>query len=65
MLNNEVFLLKDNVPFVFDRKGRKLFRISGGNRIEIGDENFISSLVTSNAAVITAEQAQQISLETD
>lgn len=57
MINNEVFLLKDNDLFVFDQRDKRLFRVDGRERIEIDDYDYAGSIVTGNAAVLSAEQA--------
>jgi hypothetical protein len=57
MFKNEVFLLKENVLFAFQREENRLFRIANGQRQEIRDNDYISNIVISNAAVLSTEQA--------
>jgi hypothetical protein len=57
MFKNEVFLLKDNFLFAFDRRDNRLFRIINGQRLEIRDLSYIGNIVISNAEVVSPEQA--------
>ena len=57
MYKNEVFLLKENRLFVFDRTDNRLFRIINGRCLEIRDINYIGNIVISNAEVLSPEQA--------
>ncbi len=52
MLKNEIYLLKENDLFVFNRRENRLFHIISPGRIEITDNNFIANILISNAAVI-------------
>jgi len=62
MFNDEIFLLKENALFVFDRRDKRLFRIIEGERIEVKDIDIIGKVVTSNALVLSLEQARQVSV---
>jgi hypothetical protein len=57
MFKNEVFLLKDNFLFAFDRRDTRLFRIINGQRLEIRDLSYIGNIVISNAEVFSTEKA--------
>jgi hypothetical protein len=57
MFKNEVFLLKDDFLYAFDRRDNRLFRIINGQRLEIRDINYIGNIVISNAEVVSPERA--------
>ena len=53
----EEFLLKENDLFIYDRKEGKLFQQVGPDCLEVKDPGTMGNILTSNATVLSQEQA--------
>jgi len=62
---NSEYLLKNNTPFIFDKRDKRLFQLIGDSLIEIKNAITRSRIVISNAAVVTKVTAFEIAHSQD
>jgi len=62
---NSEYLLKNNTPFIFDKRDKRLFQLIGDSLFELKNAITRSRIVISNAAVVTKDTAFEIALSQD